>query len=358
MNLKPIKHYSQVDWVFLETELTKKELFLDKASKAFTHEQLLSYWKYLTNNTNTEIILEDKYIKAWSEWSLSENEIDTARIASNLSKFLLFSIGARNFSKLLMGISARVSEAILGKDNAETAQYINDYGFFVGELGDKKKARSLFLRAYKIRLQTLSDDHFSIAESLNNLATLESEKKALPKLQQALAIRRKSLGPAHPETLNSMRNVASTLDLLGRNNEAKSLLLEAIRICKETYGDTSAELAESLTYYSVYLWHNGLASDAQVFAKQSLDIKERVFGPKNPELVINLISISESFNLAGQHIEAQSYLQRAIDICISFYGADHDLTKNICDKLKSIEHGLDQDIQGPSLREFCEKTIH
>ena len=112
MNLKPIKYYSQVDWVFLETELTKKELFLDKAAKCFTHEQLLSYWKYLTNNTNTEIILEDKYIKAWSEWSLSENDIETARIAANLSKFLLFSIGARKFSKLLMEVSARVSEAI------------------------------------------------------------------------------------------------------------------------------------------------------------------------------------------------------------------------------------------------------
>jgi tetratricopeptide (TPR) repeat protein len=257
-----------------------------------------------------------------------------------------------------MEVSARVSESILGKDNAETAQYINDFGFFVGELGDKKRAKSLYLEAYRIRRRILNDDHFSIAESLNNLATLDVEKRALPKLQKALEIRRKSLGSAHPDTLNSIRNVASTLDLLGRNTEAKSLLLEAISICKDTYGDSSAELADTLTYYSIYLWHNGLVSDAQRYAKQSLDIKERVFGPKNPGLVINLIGISEACSLAGHHIEAKSNLQRAIDISIMFYGANHELTNHIRDKICFIEKEVDEDTQDNSSQVMNKETVH
>jgi hypothetical protein len=358
MNLKSLKHYNQADWLYLETELTRPELFRETGSNLVTDEQLFAYWKYITNNISTEIIMEDKYIKAWNEWSLDENCINTARIASKLSKYLLFAMGARPFSSMLMAVAARVSENVIGANNTETAQYINDHGFFLGELGNIRKAKALYLRAYNIRQLICDSLDPSIAESLNNLATLESEKKALPKLMKALEIRRKSLGSGHLDTLNSMRNVASTLDLLGKYEEANSLLLESIKISKMTYGEESAELASSLTYYSIYLWHNGQAPDAQLYAKRALDIKEKVFGVKNPELVINLISISEALCINDQFREALDYLNRALDISLKFNGVDHVMTNDIRDKIYIIEKQLDTNELEDQETEFVPTTIH
>jgi tetratricopeptide (TPR) repeat protein len=63
------------------------------------------------------------------------------------------------------------------------------------------------IRALAIREKALGPDHPDTAQSLNNLAALYYSQgnyaKAEPILIRALAIREKVLGPNHPETIST-----------------------------------------------------------------------------------------------------------------------------------------------------------
>lgn len=336
------------DIASLEAEITKLETianinFEDRSSGLF----ILSSWRKITNNKNTEKVIEDKYIEAWNRWALEQGKIQTARVASNLSKLLLFAIGPTKFSEALMGIASNTAEICLGLDNAETAQYINDHGFFLDQLEDKKTARNLYKKAFAIRSRILDQDDPAIAESLNNIATTEPDKRALAKLLQALNIRRKSLGSHHPDTLNSIRNVASTLDLIGRHDEAEILLNESVDICENIHGSDSEELADSLTYLSVFLWHNDKASRSIQVGERALSIKENIFGQHNPELIHNLMSLSNAYMIEDCPDQGVSALRRAFDIAYSFYGPDDNLTEEIRDRLVVIDDDEDGITESP-----------
>ena len=73
-----------------------------------------------------------------------------------------------------------------------------------------------------------------VATSLSNLALLhvdlEQYSDAETLYEQALRIRKKALGPAHPEVATSLENYADLLGMLGRDEEAKELKARAMTI--------------------------------------------------------------------------------------------------------------------------------
>jgi tetratricopeptide (TPR) repeat protein len=79
-------------------------------------------------------------------------------------------------------------------------------------MSDDTKAKPLFEEALEIRLKVLGRDHPDTAESLNNLAVIYENMgeyaKGEPLLREALEIRQKLLGPEHPLTASSLNNLA------------------------------------------------------------------------------------------------------------------------------------------------------
>jgi tetratricopeptide (TPR) repeat protein len=71
--------------------------------------------------------------------------------------------------------------------------------------------RPLYERALAIREKALGPEHPDTAESLNNLAELLQNQRdfagARPFHERALAIREKALGPEHPDTAGSLNNL-------------------------------------------------------------------------------------------------------------------------------------------------------
>lgn len=332
------KLHEAKNWKSLKEEISKPQIFLDpEITKGLSDEGLLAYWRGVTENLDTEAKVEKTYIEAWSHWRLNENEIETAHIAACLAKFLLFVNGPTKFNEKLMELAINISTKINGKDNIVTAQNINDLGFIYDELGQAKKAKSLYKKAFEIRKRILETDHPAIAESLNNLATHYSEKKALPILQEALEIRLKSLGPHHQDTLNSMRNVASTLDLLGKHQEAKDIFLKTIEICENHYGTESYETAYSLIYFGVFLWHNDSFYTAQDVTQRALNIREKIFGKNSLQLILPLTSLSTAYSYDNKFDAAEACLQRALNISINANGQDHSETENIRNQLIKLD---------------------
>ena len=95
-------------------------------------------------------------------------------------------------------------------------------------MGDYAKAEPLYRRALAIREKALGPEHPDTADSLNNLAgftrTMGDYAKAEPLYQRALAISEKALGPEHPDTATSLNNLARALQGDGRLRQGRTAL--------------------------------------------------------------------------------------------------------------------------------------
>ncbi len=82
---------------------------------------------------------------------------------------------------------------------------------------------SYLMRALAIREKALGPDHPDTAQSLNNLAILYKNQgqyeQAEPLYQRALAIREKTLGPDHPETVRVRENYTNLLQMMKQKAE-------------------------------------------------------------------------------------------------------------------------------------------
>jgi tetratricopeptide (TPR) repeat protein len=87
-------------------------------------------------------------------------------------------------------------------------------GYFHGRAANSS-ARPLYERALAIREKALGAEHPDTAQSLNNLASLLQDRgdlaEARPLFERALAIREKALGAEHPDTAWTLNNLAILL---------------------------------------------------------------------------------------------------------------------------------------------------
>jgi tetratricopeptide (TPR) repeat protein len=70
--------------------------------------------------------------------------------------------------------------------------------------------------------------------------------KAEPILVHDLAIMEKSFGPNHPNTINSLSNLAGLYQLQGAYEKAEPLYLRAVAIREKAIGPDHPDLASSL----------------------------------------------------------------------------------------------------------------
>ena len=105
-----------------------------------------------------------------------------------------------------------VTDSARNREDETAAGLCNTLGFHLGMMGDYPAARPYYEQALAIYRKVLGDAHPDTARSLNNLAILcyyEGDLEEAHRLmQQALAIRDERLGPDHPDSRSSRASLA------------------------------------------------------------------------------------------------------------------------------------------------------
>ena len=116
-------------------------------------------------------------------------------------------------------------------------------------MGNYAAAEPLFKRALAIRKKALGPEHPDTAASLNNLAGLYKDTgnyaKAEPPYKRALAIFEKVLGPEHLDTATSIENLASLYEKIGNYAEAEPLYKRTLAIREKALGPEHPNTAMS-----------------------------------------------------------------------------------------------------------------
>jgi tetratricopeptide (TPR) repeat protein len=106
----------------------------------------------------------------------------------------------------------------------DAASLLHRVGWYLDDRARYREAEPLYQRALAIREQQLGPQHPDTANSLNNLAGLYraqgKDEQAEPLLKRALAIREQQLGPEHPHTAIARKSYISLLRAMGREDEA------------------------------------------------------------------------------------------------------------------------------------------
>jgi tetratricopeptide (TPR) repeat protein len=105
---------------------------------------------------------------------------------------------------------------------------------------------------------------------------------ARPLLERALAIYERALGPDHPDTAQSLNNLAMLLGDQGELAAASPLLERAVAISERALGPDHPNTATGLTNLASLLGDQGELAAARPLLERALAIRERVLGPDHP----------------------------------------------------------------------------
>jgi hypothetical protein len=130
-------------------------------------------------------------------------------------------------------------------DTAAEVDLLVWVGRYDSERGDYGSAEQADRKVLEARRRLLGPEHPDTLQSMNNLAVtlrdLGDAAGAADLHRQVLEARRRLLGPEHPDTLNSMNNLAVTLHDLGDVVGARNLLQQAVYAYQRLLGPEHPE---------------------------------------------------------------------------------------------------------------------
>lgn len=224
----------------------------------------------------------------------------------------------------------RVSElrAVTERDHVlQEARKLHTESDRLWRAGKYEEAHPLAERALAIREKVLGTEHAQVANSLNNLANLYSDKGQLDKserlYQRALAIREQVLGPEHPSVAQSLNNLAILCRNKGDYAKAKLLLRRALDIREKTLTAQHPDVARTLNSLAVLYYQKGDYDQAEPLFQRTLAIWEQTLGPDHPDVALPLNNLAMLHHVRGDYDKAEPFYQRALTIGEKAFGSEH-----------------------------------
>lgn len=184
--------------------------------------------------------------------------------------------------------------------------------------GKYTEADSLYQRALVIRKKTLGPNHPEVAVALTHLAVLNYAQGKCPQselyLKRALAIREKALGPNHPAVAKSLDNLAGLYYAQGQYAKTETLLQRALLIREKIWGPDHPHVVNSLNNMAALYDTQGKCNKAELYLQRALTIRERTLGANHPEVAVSLNNLAELYHSQGKYSQAESLLQRSLSI--------------------------------------------
>jgi tetratricopeptide (TPR) repeat protein/CHAT domain-containing protein len=178
--------------------------------------------------------------------------------------------------------------------------------------------------------QNLGPDHPDTANSVNNLAQLYYSQgvyaKAEPLYIRALAIRQKALGPNHPLTAASLNNLAMLYSSQGAYAKVEPFYLRALKIYENALGPDHPATATSLNNLAEVYDSQGAYAKAEPLFLRALTIREKYLGPDHPATANSLFSLAFLYNRQGVYSKAEPLYRRLLAITEKTLGPNHHNT--------------------------------
>jgi serine/threonine protein kinase len=241
--------------------------------------------------------------------------------------------------EILDKASADIDTA-LTKDPELQAQMMHVMGDVYDNLGLYPRAESLDQKAMEIRRRVLGPEHPDTLKSMSNLASdlsAEGHYAEAEKLdRETLDIERRVLGPEHQDTLKSMHNLAGDLTAEGHYAEAEKLYRETLDVRRRVLGPEHPDTLASMNDLAISLWREGHYAEAEKLVRETLDMERRVLGPEHPGTLKSMNNLASDLSAEGHYAEAEKLDRETLDIRRRVLGPEHPSTLRSMSNLANV----------------------
>ena len=210
------------------------------------------------------------------------------------------------------------------------AWLLDRVGAYLDGRAEFGRARPLLERALAIRQHLLGDQHPDSAETLDNLAGLLTHigdlAGARPLYDRALAIRERTMGADDPQTASSLNNLAVLLHRQGDLVAARSLYERALSIDERMLGPSHPHTAKDLNNLARLLRELRQPAAARTLLERALAISERTVGPHDPLTATSLNNLAQLHRAEQRPEAARPLLERSLRIYERVLGEEHPYT--------------------------------
>jgi len=206
----------------------------------------------------------------------------------------------------------------------DRATRITDFMTSMFKVSDPSEARGNSITAREILDRASNDvdtgltkDPEAQAQMMHVMGNVYANLGLYPRAQsldqRAMEIRRRVLGPEHPDTLGSMNNLGLVLRNEGHYAEAEKLDRETLDLRRRVLGPEHPDTLMSMNNLGSVLYREGHYAEAEKLYREALDVQRHVLGPENPKTAITTYNLGCIAAHRGQRDQALSLLREAVD---------------------------------------------
>ena len=141
--------------------------------------------------------------------------------------------------------------------------------------------------------------------------------------EEMLELRRKVLGPEHPDTLLAMNNLAHGYDTLGRRDEASRMNKEALALCTRILGPEHRHTLDALNDMATFDDEAGRREEALKLREQAVKLRRKAIGPEDPDTLNAMFDLATSYQEAGRAEEALKLQEDVLALRRKVFGPEH-----------------------------------
>lgn len=215
--------------------------------------------------------------------------------------------------------------ALYGRESAQYATTLNDYGGIHRDMGNYAKAEQAFLQAADLIGHLQGTGHPDYGSVLNNLAGLYrlmgQYEKAEQYFQRALQIYGDTLGRQHFLYISGLNNLGLVYQDQKRFAEAEALHAQSLAFL-EAAGDNPVAIGTTLTNLASARRQQGKLDGVAALLERALRIYEEQLGRSHSLYAYGLNNLAAYYMTAQEYEKAKLYYQGALELCKTRFGTD------------------------------------
>lgn len=213
----------------------------------------------------------------------------------------------------------RAAARIAGKFDSQPlveAAIRKSIGSAYRDLGFLEKAEQLE-QAVLLTRRSLGPDHADTLESMEELEVLysyEGKYTAAEALAaKILETRRRVLGADHKDTIGAMHNVAYVAYYQGDRARAAALMADVLEAERRVQGEENRDTLTVMHNLAVQYRALGRFPEAETLFKRALELRRKVLGPAHPSTLGSMYGLGMTYVSEGRFAEAESQLTEALE---------------------------------------------
>jgi serine/threonine protein kinase/Tfp pilus assembly protein PilF len=242
------------------------------------------------------------------------------------------SLGLYKKATPLLEKSLEMRRRLLGEDNPDTLEAMDDLAFWYEMQGRASEAETIYARLLEARRRLLGEDNPDTLEAMYGLAGTYRDERRFSEEEtlrrQALETKRRTLGEDNPGTLMSMVALANSYASQSRYADAETLYRQALERIRRVMGNDNPHTLGTMRILANLYRAQGRHAEAERLYRETLDGERRVLGEDHPQTLAATNDFAALFKDQGRYTESSALYREALRRERRVLGEDHPDTAN------------------------------